>query len=506
MKSPKLFGQPGATMAKGKAKARALQGTGAPFLTARGPGYTARMKNGFLKVEVDEAEQAQEQPIFWMLSNASPEKAQTATARRKVKTLAPTTDAVVRINSRAALNVGANRMAYVAENRSPLELGDIGRLTWPVLGSVRAAGNFDAYPQAREIIRALFATGWDATRNTWRWGYSTKAMGVYDVWTGEASTSEPAFECPLRVLVSGLDLSSVVENTPPNEGNRVYYGGLLFVTGPGKLAGIMTVGDYMAPGDTLPTTRRVTPYLLSSSDHGETWAQTSMSFVEPFIKTASFGRWSASALRLMGSFSFFAYMGEGKSIFVLRYLDTGSSGLLLAKAYLFEAGGFTALAWAYDASPYVPTARTNAVSFSVSGPFFQPDDGVFVDPDTTCFGPGCLALQIAHTTDPFASWGLRITRDFGTTWSELLFTAFLGAAILEARMVVAQPYLSEEAPGLIYLVAASGAGMAVFKTDGRFLTATLLGTVPGANWTGATLINKGASPYPQLPDEFGPPT
>ena len=507
MKSPKLFGQPGATMAKGKAKARALQDTGAPFLTARGPGYTARMKNGFLKVEVDEAEQPQEQPLFWMLSNVSPERAQTATAKRKVKALPIAATADLRVASAVAANIGANRMAYIAEDRylAPGDTVDYHINTaWAVVGSPRNAGDLAEYPPADMLARSIFATGWDDARKTWRWGFASKVMGLYATWSGISSTSAPLAECAPRANIAGLDASTTTAVTPPNEGSRVYYGGAMYVVGPGKLASLVCVGDYIAPGGSDPTVLRVTPYVLTSDDHGETWTKATAAFTVPFIRGGFV--WSSDALRLMGSWSFFAYMGSGKSLFTLRYLDpTTSDSVLKAKCYIYESGAFTAVSWGYDASAYAPAARMRLSVFGTSGIAPQLDTWCS-DPESWCFGPGCLALNVFHGTDPFAPQGLRITRDYGATWSEVYTTALLGAGHYSARMLVARPYLSEEAPGLIYLVASSGAGMEVFKTDGRFLSTTLLGTVPGANWTGVTLINKGASPYPQLPDEFGPPT
>lgn len=520
MKSPKLFGQPGATMAKGKAKARALQGTGAPFLTARGPGYTTRMKNGFLKVEVDEAEQAQEQPIFWMLDSGATAKAQTATTKRRVKRLPITTGVTAGGNfvvaSLSALNVGANRMVYFVEDHAvddEFSAGAGGAYyignTWPAVGSVRSGGGYQDHGISRMIGRSLFATGWDDARKTWRWGYTTKAIGVstFSLAPGASYDGLPMVECIPRAHLSGLDTRTATEVMLPNDGNRVYFGGVAHVVGPGKLASLICVLDLTTTASPIATTLRVPPYLATSDDHGESWARSPLPLTIPGIYRGS--RYREDRLKLTAQLSFFVYLGSGKSLFILHYA-TGVAAFGTEKShsdcFIYEGGAFTPVAWGYEDSPFLTVPVTRVDTFSSAG-FAAPADHLIMEPINFCFGPGCAALLVVNTTDSLAPvFGLRITRDFGATWSQVLITSLLGAGVASAFMRTAQPYLSEESPGLIYLTSFSSEGMLVFKTDGRFLNATLLGTVPGASFNGATLINKGASPYPQLPDEFGPPT
>ncbi len=505
MKSPKLFGQPGATMAKGKAKARALQITGAPFLTSRGPGYTARVKNGFVSVKVDKTEANEEQPLFWMLSNVSPEKAQTATTRRKVKTLAPAVSAVFRIANGAALNVGNNRMAYLVEDRTiPGGAGShYYSTTWPVLGSVRSAGGYTGHGVKDMFGRSVFATGWDTSRQTWRWGYTTKIMGITTAGGigPTAFNGRALFECVPKVHHAGLDANLTTEVVPAHDGvDRVYYGASVYVVGPGELAGIVAVADYTDAASPSFLTLRVPPYVITSNDHGESWSRTPLSMTIPGLGSGA--RYNIDRLKTVATRSFFAYMGAGKSFFALHHLNGSTYG---ADCYLYESGSFTPVSWGFGASPYAPLPRMRLNTYGVSGIGVE-NDGWCIDPATFCFGPGCLALNTFHLTDPFASQGLRITRDYGATWAEIYTTTFLGAGRYSAFMCVASPYLSEELPGVIYFVAPiGGGGVEVFKTDGKFLSAALVGTFTTADWTGATMVHKGGSPYPQLPDEFGPP-
>jgi len=507
MKSPKLIGNLTPSAGVGDGKARALDNVAAPFLTAAGPGFITRKKGDFMEVQtLDEAPQAAK-PLFWLLRRNAPAAVRTTTRTTTVKKIVPATAANNIIASFLALNVGANRMAYAMDDTfvpSGTTADYLVNDSWAALANLKAAGLSQRRAVTPQHIRSFFATGWDGARGAWRWGYSAKVMGLFTGSFSIGTTTAALFPCQPRVFLGDTASSVMTEATVPGEDDgRVHFGGQLFVVGPGKLCGLVCVADRVMFGDVGPADRRVTPYFLSSNDHGETWARTPAAFLLPYVRSGPFGTLHSEALRMMASMSFFAYMGEGKSLFVLRYQDPSTPFAIIAREFLYESGAFTDITSAFSSTGFLPVGRWRLNNFGTLG-FADQSDPFCSDPVQYCFGPGCLAVRIVSATDPFASDRLRITRDFGASWTEATILALLGAGHYAADILVAQPYVDADRPGLIYLAAIEAGGVRFFKTDGLFASAAAVGFIPGADWSGVTLVTKTAHPYPQLLNEFGP--
>lgn len=508
MKSPKLIGNLTPDAGVGGSKARALDNVAAPFLTAAGPGFVTRKKNGgFTEVLTLIDDPKAVKPLFWLLRHNPPSAIRTTTLTKTTKKILPATTATDIVASFAALNVGANHMAYAMDDTlvpSGTVVDYLINQSWAVLANLKVAGPAQKRAPTPQHIRSFFATGWDAARRAWRWGYSAKVMGLFSGSFSVGTSTAALYPCQPRVFLGDTRTTAMTESTVPGESDdRVHFGGQLFVVGPGKLCGLVCVADYTTGGAPSPATLRITPYFLSSDDHGETWTRTPAAFLLPYVRSGPSSTMHSEALRLMASLSFFCYMGSGKSLFVLRYQDTTTPFALTAKVFLYEAGGFTDITSAFGSLGYLPAAQWRLNTFGPLG-FAAQVDPYCVDPTNCCFGPGCLAVRVVSATDPFASDRLRITYDYGASWSEVTILTLLGAGHYAAQFVVVRPYVNPDNAGLIYMVAIESTGVRFFKTNGLFAAAADVGFIPGIDWSGVTLITKTSNPYPQLPDEFGP--
>lgn len=520
MKSPKLFGQPGATMAKGRAKARALQGTGAPFLTARGPGYTARMKNGFLKVEVDETATEPTKLPYWATDGLYVEV--NAAPRKKEKQLTGIPYASpegVRMATTHAIWVAKERLLTLRQDNVDFPIAD--SKYWPVLLNPTTAEevlpgdelelkrgvSFQLSNSTDYYIRSIFASGQDATHH--RWGYSFVPISASRHYPFVLTPTAPA-ALP-TAYIGGIDRESGVIVPPtavalPSETGRVHYGAAVFCVGPGKLMTLIAVAEQYSGDDISVATYlkpRIDPYLCTSDDHGATWSRTTASFLVDGLATVwALGEGVPSPgnrlvllnPQLRGALdAFFAvYIGDGVSLLFIPELTTSwTTSRYVIRCFRYEAGVATPIAWVGDTISfgYLDTVGQGFVGYRCV---------------SACFGKGCAV--VSRTESGNSNNRLVSTRDFGASWHTSAVTPWL----TERQPVVLQPYENADRPGKILFVglALGGSGGSdVWQTDGTFTEFKHLGKL-----TRSGLYTKYMVPFLDrtkfnlaLPDEFGPP-
>lgn len=532
MKSPKLIGGLGPNTGVGMSKARALDNVEAPFLTSAGPGFIARKKNGFSEVEMLPTAAAPPAGFLWMMRLDGADGAamqvkleKPGATRQKASTVsAPPTEYWA---AAGGLYVGGGRIAALTEDGT-----DWADTQAQASLFKRAGGGRTGFGWRPGLAHTMFATGWDAARGAYRWGFVAKqppfaADGV-SLAPLAAATVHAANETNVYLSAGAGAMTHVV---PPNAGaSRAHFGGHLYVTGPGQLTGLVIVKAQatFSPPSTFVLDQE-DPHFLHSTDHGESWTVLSGAFLLPLLKRLTQASTSPpgqeypdpASAAYMAAYSWFVYLGNGKSLFIVRRTTTTSRTDFRASCYLFEAGVFTPLAWGYDASTdtiaaprFTRIARGTLSDSSGAGVSLMSSDSI--SPTDYCFGPGCCAIPTQRGV-VFSTMVcvLRVTRDYGATWSEVVLPAeFDGASGAVPAFVVQAPYLDTDRPGKIYMLSTTAAGGSrdwrCYSTDGHFAEFVDMGpvVVPASpdNWSQlATLATKTRPLYPQLPDEFRPP-
>lgn len=542
MKFPKLRGLFTAATTVGEAKARALEATDVPYLRSRGPGYTARKRGQFTEVIADEPDVLSPVKLgfLWMVRLEGATLAGLVTrvrlakpgaASQKDQTVLPAAPTPEYWGINGGLYVGAGRIAALTEQGTDWGNTQVRASAFTRTVSVRdAPGTSRAwiYNQVDGLASCMFATGWDDVRKAYRWGFVAKyapfsaaglAMSVV------TSTTEQPTEA--HVYLSDTAGSTPTHIVPPNDGaTRVHFGARMYVTGPGQLTGLVFIkahADFVPPASYALDVRQ--PYFLHSADHGETWTQIDASFLSPMIPKLTQagapppGEYpDPQSAAYSATYSGFVYLGSGRSLFIFRHYASTARTDAYAKCYFFEAGVFTPLAWGYDAS-------LDAVAFPALTRSFRGSVGAFEatgliasdasSPASFCFGPGCCVVPTTRgVIFSTATCVLRITRDYGATWSEVTLPATMdGVSGLTPIIVPAAPYVSSDSPGRIYLIYRAKTDTSntrrCYKTDGNFAAFADMGTVvDGASgrWADLAVWAPGKRPLcPQLPDEFNPP-
>ena len=531
MKFPKLIGNLAAGTSTGESKARALDNVAAPFLTSAGPGFVTRKKNGRTEVEMVPDAAVQPTGFLWMMQTAAPgslvmkvKLEKPGAKRQKVATVAalPTEYWA----ATGGLYVGGGRIAALTESGTGWEGTQAQASLFRRSGGARAALGWKP-----GLAHTMFATGWDADRSAYRWGFVAKhpplaADGV-SLAPLAAATAYAANEAHVYLSAGAGAMTHVV---PPNAGpTRTHFGGHLYVTGPGQLTGLVVVKAQanFVPPDTFVLDQE-DPYFLHSADHGETWTTLSGAFLLPLLKRLTQASTSPpgqeypdpASAAYMAAYSWFVYLGGGKSLFIVRRTTTTSRTEFRASCYLFEAGTFTPLAWGYDASTdavaaprFTRIARGALSDPTGAGVSRMSSDSI--SPTDYCFGPGCCVIPTQRgSIFSTMTCVLRITRNYGATWSEVVLPAeFGGVNGAIPAFVVRAPYLDADRPGSVLMLSTTTAGGSrdwrCYSTNGHFTEFVDLGPVvaPASPdvWSQlAVLAPKTRSLYPQLPGEFAP--
>ena len=524
MKSPKLFGQPGATMAMGKAKARALQGTGAPFLTARGPGYTARTKNGFLKVEVDEAGAEEKPANFWTCDGEYQQASFKLRRKGKLLTGEPYPSPVgVMFASTGALWVAPDRL--LALRKDELYIPLLESFFWPALLKPSTAAevlvgdeqesrkgvSFQPIGLANLAIQSLFVTGSDEQQ--YRWGYSSKPYRPSFVSPYVLPYNVP--ENRITVHLGGVDRESGAVVAPyttdlPPEVGRTHFGGRVYCAGPGKLISLVSVAeqhttDTDRTGPT-PLKPSVYPYLCVSNDHGATWERISAPLLEGVVDEVraypgvgvgtpfDYRCLNNSQLEAAATYFKSTYIGAGVSLMFVASKHNSAANSV--KCFRYEAGSLTPVSWGGEA----PMQYETLTAFAPRSHWVS-----------HCFGVGCTVEVLSSISGESY---LISTRDFGASWQSSPTVPF----IHDPQPVVLEPYANSERPGkILFIGTASAAGAStgatpgatsMWVTDGAFTTFKYLGrpTPTGMSANYAVPFLDRTKTSLALPDEFGPPT
>jgi hypothetical protein len=546
MKLPKLIGNLLPSAAVGESKVRALQQIGSPYLTSAGPGFVARVQGAFSSVEtLGEVVRPKEGPYLWVMSSWLPFSTAVAVVDPKKPaltrrlTVTPANPASEYAGGTARF-VGAQRIATIewvdAPGVGPLPMAQNATLMTQrsaVDDQPNTAGKAWVYASlAPTPCTALFATGWDQAATNYGWGYSAKPpvydpnMGVWDdvsPYDGRAYLFTPQWATTPVVVLGG---EAVVE-LPHEDTARAHYGGVVFCAGPGRLVALVLVADKLTSqtdeyGTRVidPNTSRVWPYIALSTDHGHTWARADASFMRDALFKVYIRRDQSSSsagvvevmrlsqLRAMGSYSFFIYMGAGKTLFVLRYAVNPSTDTKYSErayCYLYDGVSFSRVNWGFDALTDDVPYTLGSIDLPVAGGF----NYAFMDMRRNasysyCFGAGCVAIPTDSSSTPYVH-RLRITRDFGTTWQVVT------PSIHVSWFITVTPYRSATSPGkILVLVTYIVGGAAItrcYQTDGNFLAFTLLGDVTdsGLAASAGIVVSPRSHVYPELPGEFGKP-
>lgn len=534
MKYPKLIGDLTGDAPVGFSEARALQNTGAPFLTVSGPGFVARKQGQFLNVTTEQPAATDFKPYLWHAYNTAavdtahplaPANLHYVVAdpkKRKRKTLIGAAPAGFYVST-AGLYVGGGKIAmlrYLDSSASPIPL-----TFWMPVATEKSAAE-ESTGSGDGFARTMFATGWDASSNSWRYGFSTRP--VMDFSPPVAAELQMNYRLASYGMQGKAHLSTNPLGTtsavalPYEGGNRFQFSSGVFCAGPGKLISLVTVSDHLTIAAGVATLDRVNPFVLTSDDHGQSWSRATADFLTPFLRLQldpySDNRpevMGFDQVQLMGLLSFFQYIGGGKTLLFVRSARTGwvaspaAAGDEANLCFIWDGSGFSRLAWGFDGSSRIPT-----FGYDSPLPTGSPPSGGWsadrrtIAPTSYCFGPGCCAIfavgDFDFTTFRYPTF-LRITRDFGATWSEVDVSNFSTAF----SFITLSPYLSPEKPGRILFLKKRAGGTDCYQTTGEFASFVNLGPViqvtsQGTRETGV-FVGKRKHLYPELPNEFNKP-
>lgn len=482
--APKLIGSllPNAT--GGFAKARALDNVDAPYLTATGPGFITRKKNGFTEVEVlNPAAPPVAAGLWWPGGTAAALLSPTGRprARARPQTHVAPLGVIVQNSGGTAAWVGAGRIAHINQGFNSSALANS---YWPVLALPKSSaevevGNLIQPKRSVALIGyaqtdagrlyAPVATGWDGSCFRWvsflepNTSFYTNIRHDGKVVTGRiralhdnlANTPDP-FATSLVAL--------------PTKGGRKSVLSEVFCAGPGKLialiaftrgaAKIVTDRSTYPPGGNQVVVSSHTEYplahtspaLCTSNDHGETWTLTDTSLLDPYLlgyrepggyvpSQPTPGGWegnpyydgAGSVAPLSdieypqvfdGARSFTCtYIGRGVSIVTIGGVGRARSDTL---PYTHPRGQF--LCFQYDGSTFSPLAwpvsATKDHGYGLSQLYGR-----------VCFGPGCFAVYAYTGTvgSTFSGLGVLLRgvldyEDPGLTAIRILLTYDFGAS------------------------------------------------------------------------------
>jgi len=471
MKSPKLIGGLTDAAPIGFAQARALQQTGAPYLTSTAPGVRTRLKNGSVEVETfDEAVALS--PYLWASSGLTGVYAQTTTSE-------PSARLGTRSVPVAADGLVGNLLSYDAsQGQAHLWVG--GRMLtvrrssaseyWPVL--MRPTDAREVLPgDALEAKRAIsfvaaasaastsqvntFASGADARGHRWGMAYTTGVSAVRDHWVLLGSSGDTA--------------TSVIALPAPLTAGAYTFRSRVFCTGFGRLMYFSVEFGGV--------------YFHTSTDHGETWASADATFLRAWLTDPGGDTYDVNQSILVFPEIAGYYLGDGKSLFMFPALGTAPATIDRDKRWQFRcfvhdsvAGTFTNLAWPGE-DP----------SFFNSPPFIRLGGG--------CFGQGCLAILCFQIGDPKVAY----TTDFGSTWT------VRSAPFASQRMapITVAPYVSPARRGSILFAVprdevpdfTDTSGTDVWRTDGSFAQFKKVGPIFGSVTAGLGIETYGAVPF-----------
>ena len=490
---PKLVGNlaPGASV--GFAKARALDGVDTPYLTAAGPGFITRKKNGVTEVEIlsDDSVVTPSADVWVEVMNAArgystPEiragelvliNSRSGRVVRRVKVNPITTGVPLEDAGRDAVWVGGGRILVMVRSAWPapyfqwpvlvhptngfeVEPGDATYMSHSVSLISSAANDADpsAYPVGGGGIIGVFASGWDGTR--YRWGYAFMANYPY----ADSGTTSPQYNNAIWVVLGGVQdtasaagartlglipplddfaVSSVALPTPANvhsEGNEV------ICVGPGKLLTVFAGSTFASENNASLTDVYVSPQLYLSSDHGSSWSRSDAAFIDALMPTHT-DAGGAVRKRPWAGHLFGVYVGEGVSL--VGYSDSTTWGGLpnMTVCFRYDGSGFTQLSLPVRPSAFIILA--------------------FV-----CFGPGCGAAVVDSGSisgfTPSEAQHIVFTHDAGATWQTSLAIPRTPQVASFYALTVIEPFIQGVKTGKVMLAWSDGAVLQTRMTDGLF--------------------------------------
>lgn len=487
MKSPKLIGNltPGAAI--GFSQAKALQNTGAPFLTASAPGVTTRTKNGFTEVETTEDKTEAALPYLWTMTfdqAALPGQPTTITSLdnpkpKKRKVRPPLSTGVVAdgfgptwLGDRRILTARYSTAKLFIHQTNPLATTNEG-----VEGLTSGANaDYDTAIGALPPGLGTCATGWGGTVWRYRWlatfvGPATAAPSISPPPGYRFADSLPTHSRTKNAVMRYLDgtagVSSAVD-TASTVGDRAPIMSRPYCAGPGRALAFLAVID----GSTLvyqivnPTNvasindLAFDPSILLTEDHGNTWTLVPMTTI-----TDALGIEKRMYVGPVGTV-FATPMRDNRMIFARDYSAT------------YVGDGKTLCFAGYEEGDYllgdIETISASAAlkCFTLIGTTFTevtaPAGANLGDASRgICFGRDCFVMN--------SGGGFISTRDGGATWQTTAAAA--GLATEAIHMECVSPYVSPKRRGVVLIAAEEGERIAVYRTDGMFTKFKRLGLI-----------------------------
>lgn len=527
---PKLWNGPSAV---GEARARFNATIDTPYQTASGPGFQADKKQGFHEVFLTSDEEKREDEAYLVGIYLSDESGESIQFERlnpedrvfeKMKRGAiydTTGDGVSGIFPGAMTYIGDGYLLQVlndgeefADQRSTIH--------YPVLWFAEGTRKSQVLassltgPARRHVLLGPQMTG------TWRGflHHSICHTGFIDAekrygWVFAFMQDNALIKAPNKdhndpnnwapyssypvVYCGNTGQMSNAGQVLPNYPGRYHFVSAVQSTGPGKLMlfiGIQEDNEEIFDPDSGDAGEwdysggaqrpQLPPYLLVSTNHGESWAVASAEFIAPYLWTAPsditpagrIGAYMNSQIDLIASGFTATYVGNGVTlIWILGGWDA-DVGEFCPMLFRYANGSFTRLPWPADTWYHNKFIETTAwkdcyVNFVFHGnkelrPLISVNAG---RANKWCFGVGCAFFVVV---DKFNGPQFLFTRDFGATWTLSAYvTSFdLPSATLSLgdNAAVVSPYKSPEAPGKIVFLVTDIANDKIYTMhcDGNF--------------------------------------
>ncbi len=306
-------------------------------------------------------------------------------------------------------------------------------------------------------------SGWDDDTKRYRFGLAAT------YWTGSPHVDNrvPIF------YVGDTGTQTMTQVAPVYSAGRNNIAFAPFVIGLGRLQGIHVVEE----DDTL-VLPKVAPYLVNSTDHGDTWASAAAAFLTTYLFEYPIDgpdRAYYENLQLTGlAFSsLIVYLGQGKSLLIISNgfkdmmgdpMDTPPDARFGPMAFLGTDGaGYARITWPPD------DWFTSSNGASLGGDYLRFFG--YTNDLRTCqfgFGDGCMYMPVRRDgTDN----KIMFTRDYGSTWN---FSGVLPGRMNDNNLsnfgAVIEPYVDADNKGkIVFAVPDYDLDKLVFfSTDGDF--------------------------------------
>lgn len=504
MKFPKLRGELTAGGIVGMKQASALEGVDSPFLTASGPGFITRKKNGFTEVIPTGVPLEQGKPYLWALGTPEFANAGVYLADPLRKKFKHYTNAGLLASWSCGVFLGGRAGVIEASATTGSPETFKYRLT---TATFKSAAPDERGPEVELTPRSLFVSGKDEVGNV-QWGMAARPVSYAGTETAfsDAVGSRPVdwvgfganYPCAPKIVRHTGDVVALPAEPEPY---RVYFGGSVHEAGRGKLLSLVVPRDsvYQATvGLGNPSTLKQTaPYIAASSDHGESWSRIEVPALAALIRktTISAEPWpttydiqDSEVLRAIGTTARFVYLGDNISLLLVNGLKTSGGATFNA---MFRFNWLTSVLDRVDAGETSTRGVWRSTPPGTTG-FTQLETPSFLYPTSMCFGRGCAAFPMTSGFD----YLLRITRDFGDSWE----TVTLPVEVGQGAFIVLSPYVNPDKPGRLLI----HNDTSIYLTTGLFNSFKLLGpTSRPAHATGTPVwFYKRGALHPENPGEY----